>query len=65
MQQKGIKRAGPIGPFMEKELLKDSDLCLNAERAQRLLGWKAEVRGMDVDGVRKVIASYERQGWWP
>ena len=50
---------------MEKELLKDCDLCLNAERAQRLLGWKAEVRSMDVEGVRKVIASYERQGWWP
>ena len=62
---KGVVRQGPIGPFMEKELLKDCDLCLNAGKAARLLGWQAVVEKMDVQGVRKVVESYERSGWWP
>lgn len=62
---KGIKRQGPIGPYMEKELLKDCNLCLNGERAGRILGWRAQVAKMDVEGVRKVVESYKNQNWWP
>ncbi|MCJ1242973.1 hypothetical protein MMC30_000169 [Trapelia coarctata] len=67
LSEKGVKRAGPIGPFMEKELLKDCDLCLNAGRAEKVLGWRPgkETERMGVEGVRGAVASYERMGWWP
>ncbi|MCJ1478927.1 hypothetical protein MMC13_007611 [Lambiella insularis] len=62
---KGIKRQGPIGPYMEKELLQNCNLCLNGDRAGRILGWSAQVAKMDVEGVRKVVESYKIQNWWP
>ena len=62
---KGITRAGPIGPFMEKELLKDCDLCLDKGKAERVLGWRCEVEKLSEDGVRGVVESYKRMGWWP
>ena len=64
---KKITRAGPIGPFMEKELLKDSDLCLNTARAKRVLGWSlGEGREkMSIGLVGSVVDSYERMNWWP
>ena len=67
LAQKGVTRAGPIGPFMEKELLKDSDLCLNGNRARRVLGWApgAAREKMNEETVRSVVSSYERMGWWP
>jgi nucleoside-diphosphate-sugar epimerase len=67
LAEKGITRAGPIGPFMEKELLKDSDLCLNSERAKRVLSWKVgEGRGkMNAKLVGDVVESYKRMNWWP
>ena len=65
LSEKGITRQGPIGPYMEKELLRDYNLCLNGEKAVRLLGWKAQVAKMDAEGVRKVVESYKRQNWWP
>lgn len=67
LAEKGIARAGPIGPFMEKELLRDCDLCLNAGRAKAVLGWRiGEGREkMSVEAVRSVVESYKRMGWWP
>ena len=67
LSEKGVKRAGPIGPFMEKELLRDCDLCLDSGRAERVLGWRPgrETEKMGVEGVRGVVGSYERMGWWP
>jgi nucleoside-diphosphate-sugar epimerase len=67
LQAKNITRAGPIGPFMERDLLKDCDLCLNNERAKRVLGWRC-VEGrekLSEERVREVVRSYERMGWWP
>lgn len=65
--EKGITRPGPIGPFMEKELLKDCDLCLDTGRARRVLGWKVgEGRErMSKERVEEVVGSYGRMGWWP
>lgn len=67
LAKKGITRAGPIGPFMEKELLKDSDLCMKTERAKRVLGWRlGEGREkMNVRLVGSVVDSYKRMNWWP
>lgn len=67
-----MKRAGvdhgqgsPLSPFMEKELLKDSNLCLNATKAKEVLGWRAEREGLTEERLREIIASYERVRWWP
>ena len=67
LAEKGITRPGPIGPFMEKELLKDCDLCLNAGRAKKVLGWEIAAGREKIgdEGVRAVIESYKRMGWWP
>ena len=52
---------------MEKELIKDCDLCLNAGRAGRVLGWEPgkETERLNEGWVEKVVKSYERMGWWP
>jgi len=58
--EKGITRVGPINPYMEKELLRDADLCLNGRKAREVLGWS-------IPQQRKKFEknSYRRMGWWP
>jgi hypothetical protein len=37
----GIKEnGGPLSPFMEKELLRDADLCLDGSRFESVVGFK-------------------------
>ena len=67
-----MKRAGvdhgqgsPLSPFMEKELLKDSNLCLNASKAKERLGWGIEREVLTEERLKEIIASYERVRWWP
>ena len=64
---KGITRPGPIGPFMEKELVKDNDLCISAARAKRVLGWRCGPgrEKISVENIGAVVKSYEKMGWWP
>ena len=67
LAERGVAPAGPISPFMERELLKDCDLSLSNGRAKRVLGWKiAEGRERITDeAVQAVVESYKRMGWWP
>lgn len=65
LKEKGVKDGGPLSPYMEKELLKDCDLCLNGGKAERELGWVAKRGKLDDAGVREVLESYRRMGWWP
>lgn len=67
LQSHGITRHGPIGPYMERDLLKDHDLCLNNARAKRVLGWECALgrERLSTQLVQDVIQSYERMGWWP
>ncbi|KAL8766003.1 MAG: hypothetical protein Q9209_007092 [Squamulea sp. 1 TL-2023] len=67
LKENGIADSGPLSPFMEKELLRDCDLCLDPGKARRVLGWKVEDgrEALTVDGVRSVLDSYRRMGWWP
>ena len=58
-------QGSPLSPFMEKELLRDSDLCLDASKAHKTLGWTCQVPRLTEEGLRDVLASYERVGWWP
>ena len=67
LKAKGLEggQGSPLSPFMEKELLKDADLCLNGRKARELLEWKCQVPRLTEEGLREVIESYEKVGWWP
>jgi nucleoside-diphosphate-sugar epimerase len=63
---KEITRPGPLTPFLEKELLKDTDLSLDGSLFENVVEFKYEKpQGLNVDGIKDMIASYERMGWWP
>lgn len=55
----------PLSPFMEKELLKDCDLCLSSAKAVKVLEWRRKVDRLGVEQVREVVESYRTRGWWP
>jgi hypothetical protein len=61
----GITRPGPLTPFMEKELLKDTDLSMDGSRLERVLGFQYERPKMTKDLVEEVIESYKKMNWWP
>ena len=64
--EKGITKPGPLTPFLEKELLKDTDLSMAGSLFERVVGFKYErASGLTVDGVREMISSYEKMEWWP
>ena len=67
LKKRGVDegQGSPLTPFMEKELLKDQNLCLNGGKAKNLLGWKVERESLTEDRVREIITSYERMRWWP
>jgi hypothetical protein len=61
----GITRPGPLTPFMEKELLKDTDLSMDGSRLDKLLGFKYEKPVITKELVDEVIESYKSMKWWP
>lgn len=67
LKQKGLDggQGSPLTPFMEKELLKDHSLCLHGRKAKEVLGWRVEREGLSEEGVREIVASWERMRWWP
>ncbi|KAI9755942.1 MAG: hypothetical protein M4579_004073 [Chaenotheca gracillima] len=60
-----ITRAGPISPFMEKELLRDTDLSLDGSRFEKVTGFEYEKPCLTKEEVEKMIESYRRMNWWP
>lgn len=67
LKDNGITNPGPLTPFMEKELLKDCDLCLDTGRAVGVLGWRVGNGREQVneEAVREILDSYKKMGWWP
>ncbi|KAH8814986.1 hypothetical protein F5884DRAFT_159124 [Xylogone sp. PMI_703] len=65
LEEAGITRPGPITPFMEKELLKDTDLSMDGSRLKQVLGFKYEKPKLTKELLQEVIDSYIRIGWWP
>lgn len=61
----GITRPGPLTPFMEKELLKDTDLSMDGSRLEKLLSFKYEKPTITKELVEEVIESYKLMNWWP
>ena len=60
-----ISRPGPLTPFMEKELLKDTDLSMDGARLESLLDFKYEKPEVSKELIQEVIESYKRMKWWP
>ena len=65
LEKKGIKAAGPLTPFLEKELVKDKELSLDGSLFEKVCGFTYEKERLDEAGVRSMIESYEKMGWWP
>lgn len=40
LEDAGLKEQGPAEPFMEKELLRDADLCLDGSKFENAVGFK-------------------------
>jgi nucleoside-diphosphate-sugar epimerase len=66
LAKKGITRPGPLSPFLEKELLKDTDLSLHGGLFERVTGFEyVRMQGLTREGVEEMVESYRRMGWWP
>jgi nucleoside-diphosphate-sugar epimerase len=60
-----ITRPGPLSPFMEKELLKDTDLSMDGSRLEKVLEFEYEKPKITKELVEDVLESYKRMNWWP
>lgn len=65
LEKKAITRPGPISPFLERDVLKDQDMCIDGSLFEETTGWKPERERLDANGVRDIVESYKRMGWWP
>ncbi|KIX05098.1 uncharacterized protein Z518_05970 [Rhinocladiella mackenziei CBS 650.93] len=66
LERKNITKPGPLSPFLEKELLKDTDLSLDGSLFEKVVGFTYNREsGLTADGVREMVESYKRMGWWP
>lgn len=65
LQDAGITRPGPLTPFMEKELLKDTDLSMDGNRLEQVVGFEYEKPKMSKELLEEVIESYKKMKWWP
>ncbi|KAI0175970.1 hypothetical protein GGR52DRAFT_338496 [Hypoxylon sp. FL1284] len=61
----GITRPGPLTPFMEKELLKDTDLSMDGSRLETVVGFQYQKPTITKELVEEVIESYKKMKWWP
>ncbi|KAF1997581.1 NAD dependent epimerase/dehydratase family protein [Amniculicola lignicola CBS 123094] len=61
----GISQSTPLTPFMEKELLKDTDLSLDGSKFVTETGFQYDHPQLTREEVEKVIDSYKAMGWWP
>ncbi|KAH8700625.1 putative epimerase/dehydratase family protein [Talaromyces proteolyticus] len=65
VEEKKIARPGPISPFIDRDMIKDQNLCIDGTLFETTTGFKPERPAFNVDAVRDMVASYERMGWWP
>lgn len=65
LEKKGITRPGPISPFLERDVLRDQDMTIDGSLFESTTGWKPTRERFDAAGMRDMIESYKRMGWWP
>ncbi|KFX97667.1 hypothetical protein O988_04752 [Pseudogymnoascus sp. VKM F-3808] len=61
----GITRPGPLGPYLEKEQLKDEDLYLDGSRFESLAGFTYSRPTLGKAELEEMIESYKTMNWWP
>lgn len=61
----GISQTTPLSPFMEKELLKDTDLCLDGSAFEKETGFTYKHERITKALMEEIIESYKLMGWWP
>ncbi|KAJ4296085.1 hypothetical protein N0V88_004787 [Collariella sp. IMI 366227] len=65
LAEAGITRPGPLTPFMERELLKDTDLSMDGSRLEEVVGFAYEKPKVTKELIEEVIESYKTMKWWP
>lgn len=65
LQAKAALQPGPISPFMEPEILKDTDLSMDGAKFERETGFTYAHPALTEAEIDATIASYKRMGWWP
>lgn len=65
IEKSGISRPGPIGPFLERDVLKDQDMSIDGSFFEKTTGWKPKFEKFDASSVREMVESYKRMNWWP
>lgn len=60
-----IERPGPIGPFLERDVLKDHDMSIDGSLFEATTGWKPKYTHFNAESIREMVESYKRMGWWP
>ncbi|ROT35455.1 NAD dependent epimerase/dehydratase [Sodiomyces alkalinus F11] len=65
LEKAGISRPGPLTPFLEKELIKDTDLSMDGSRLEQVVGFQYEKPAMSKELLEEVIESYKKMNWWP
>jgi nucleoside-diphosphate-sugar epimerase len=65
VEKSNIERPGPIGPFVELDVLKDQDMSIDGSLFEKTTGWKPKYEHLDADSIREMVESYKRMGWWP
>lgn len=62
---KGITRPGPITPFVDKELLRDTDVSVDGSLFEKTTGFTYQIPRLAQDWLQTIVKSYERMNWWP
>ena len=65
LQKKSNVQEGYISPFMEVELLKDTDLSLDGAKFEKETGFQYKKDKMGENEINEMIDSYRRMNWWP
>jgi len=65
IEKSNIQRPGPIGPFVELDVLKDQDMSIDGSLFEKTTGWKPKYEHLNADSIREMVDSYKRMGWWP
>jgi len=61
----GTKTTAPLGPYVERELLKDNDLSMDGSALIQTVGFEYKHPKLTKEEVEDVIESYRRLNWWP
>ncbi|OJJ47868.1 hypothetical protein ASPZODRAFT_1798984 [Penicilliopsis zonata CBS 506.65] len=65
LEESKVERPGPIGPFLDRDLIKGEDTSIDGSLFESTTGWKLTRERFNADSIREMIESYKRMGWWP